>query len=78
MSGANTTGRRKPLDPRVPTLIQNGLLSGTRSFFLCVGDLRRQHQQIVNLHYLLSQSIAGLSNPTEAQKKNPRPNVTLY
>lgn len=42
---------------------------------MLVGDKNKAHQQIVNLHFLLSQSIAGLVNPTEQQKKNPRPTV---
>ncbi|GAA5876392.1 hypothetical protein JCM8547_003026 [Rhodosporidiobolus lusitaniae] len=76
MSGANATARqRKVLDSRIPTLIANGLLSGHRSFFLCVGDQQKLHGQIVNLHHLLTSAVASLSNPTDAQKKNPRPNV---
>ncbi|GAA5949518.1 hypothetical protein JCM21900_000247 [Sporobolomyces salmonicolor] len=77
MSGANSVGvaKRKPLDSRIPALISNSLLTGHRSFFLVVGDRAKAHAQIVNLHFLLSQSIAGLANPTDAQKKNPRPNV---
>ncbi|GAA5886428.1 hypothetical protein JCM5296_001903 [Sporobolomyces johnsonii] len=77
MSGANSVGvaKRKPLDSRIPALISNSLLTGHRSFFLLVGDRAKAHAQIVNLHFLLSQSIAGLANPTDAQKKNPRPNV---
>ncbi|SCV74769.1 BQ2448_7798 [Microbotryum intermedium] len=75
MSGANATGRRKPLDTRIPTLIANSLQTSHRSFFLLLGDRAKAHAQIVNLHFLLSQSIAGLANPTDAQKKNPRPNV---
>ncbi|SGY81905.1 BQ5605_C009g05533 [Microbotryum silenes-dioicae] len=75
MSGANATGRRKPLDTRIPTLIANSLQTSHRSFFLLLGDRAKAHAQIVNLHFLLGQSIAGLANPTDAQKKNPRPNV---
>ncbi|GAA5997679.1 ribosome biosynthesis protein KRE33 [Rhodotorula paludigena] len=75
MSGANNVGRRKPLDTRIPALISNSLLTGHRSFFVMVGDQSKMHAQIVNLHFLLSQAIAGLANPTDAQKKNPRPNV---
>ncbi|GAA5937890.1 ribosome biosynthesis protein KRE33 [Sporobolomyces koalae] len=81
MSGAaaagaySNAGKRKPLDSRIPSLISNSLLTGHRSFFLMVGDRAKSHAQIVNLHFLLSQSIAGLANPTDAQKKNPRPNV---
>ncbi|GAA5987747.1 hypothetical protein JCM11641_006516 [Rhodosporidiobolus odoratus] len=75
MSGANNVGKRKPLDSRIPALISNGLLTGHRSFFLMTGDRQKMHSQIVNLHFLLSQAVAGLANPTDAQKKNPRPNV---
>ncbi|GAA5883429.1 hypothetical protein JCM16303_003792 [Sporobolomyces ruberrimus] len=81
MSGAaaagaySNAGKRKPLDSRIPSLISNSLLTGHRSFFLMVGDRAKSHAQIVNLHFLLSQSVAGLANPTDAQKKNPRPNV---
>ncbi|KAM0789838.1 hypothetical protein ACM66B_006685 [Microbotryomycetes sp. NB124-2] len=75
MSGANATGRRKPLDTRIPALISNSLQQSHRSFFLLVGDRSKAHAQIVNLHFLLSQAIAGLANPTDAQKKNPRPTV---
>jgi len=66
---------RKVLDQRIPTLIANGLATSHRSFFLMVGDLQRSHAQIVNLHFLLSQSIAGLANPSASQIKNPRPSV---
>ncbi|KAI5481826.1 hypothetical protein MNV49_000103 [Pseudohyphozyma bogoriensis] len=75
MSGANATGRRKPLDPRIPALISNSLLTSHRSLFLLLGDLQRSHAQIVNLHFLLSQSISSLANPTPSQIKNPRPRV---
>ena len=45
---------RKQLDPRIPTLIRNNVSSGHRSFFVVVGDHGRD--QVVNLHFLLSQS----------------------
>lgn len=45
---------RKQLDPRIPTLIRNSVASGHRSFFVLVGDHGRE--QVVNLHFLLSQS----------------------
>jgi N-acetyltransferase 10 len=44
---------RKQLDPRVPALIANAVASNHRSFFVIVGDHARD--QIVNLHFLLSQ-----------------------
>jgi N-acetyltransferase 10 len=65
MSGANATSRRKPLDPRIPALISNSLQTSHRSFFLLLGDKAKAHAQIVNLHFLLGQSIAGLANPTD-------------
>ncbi|KWU45208.1 putative nucleolus protein [Rhodotorula sp. JG-1b] len=75
MSGANAQGRRKPLDPRIPALISNNLITAHRSFFVLVGDRAKAHSQIVNLHWLLSTATSSLQNPTDAQKKNPRPRV---
>ena len=45
---------RKQLDARIPTLIRNGIATGHRSLLVLVGDHGRD--QVVNLHYLLSQS----------------------
>ncbi|KAH0826252.1 GNAT acetyltransferase 2-domain-containing protein [Lanmaoa asiatica] len=45
---------RKQLDPRIPTLITNNVKKNYRSFVVLVGDKGRE--QIVNLHYLLSQA----------------------
>ncbi|KAG8215554.1 GNAT acetyltransferase 2-domain-containing protein [Butyriboletus roseoflavus] len=45
---------RKQLDPRIPTLIRNNVKKDHRSFIVLVGDKSRE--QIVNLHYLLSQA----------------------
>ncbi|WVR06569.1 hypothetical protein IAU60_003601 [Kwoniella sp. DSM 27419] len=45
---------RKQLDPRIPALINNGVKSNHRSLFVMVGD--RGRDQIVNLHFLLSQA----------------------
>lgn len=45
---------RKQLDPRIPTLIRNNVALNHRSFFVIVGD--KGKDQIVNLHFLLSQS----------------------
>ncbi|KAF8550100.1 DUF699-domain-containing protein [Imleria badia] len=45
---------RKQLDPRIPTLITNNVRKNHRSFIVLVGDKGRD--QIVNLHYLLSQA----------------------
>jgi hypothetical protein len=61
---------RKPLDPRIPTLIANSVQSHTRSFFLIVGSQKQQNLQITNLHYLLSQ--ARLNS---GSAKKARPNV---
>ncbi|KAL0961275.1 hypothetical protein HGRIS_006236 [Hohenbuehelia grisea] len=45
---------RKQLDPRIPTLISNNVKLNHRSFIVLVGDKGRD--QIVNLHFLLSQA----------------------
>lgn len=45
---------RKQLDPRIPTIIRNNVHTNHRSFFVLVGDKARD--QVVNLHFLLSQS----------------------
>jgi N-acetyltransferase 10 len=45
---------KKKLDSRIHTLIQNGVKTGHRSFFVVVGD--RGKDQIVNLHFLLSKA----------------------
>ncbi|CAK9780488.1 unnamed protein product [Cutaneotrichosporon oleaginosum] len=45
---------RKKLDPRIQALIANGVRTNHRSFFVMVGD--RGRDNIVNLHYLLSQA----------------------
>ncbi|EJD45688.1 DUF699-domain-containing protein [Auricularia subglabra TFB-10046 SS5] len=45
---------RKQLDPRIPTLINNNVKLNHRSFIVLVGDKGRD--QIVNLHFLLSQA----------------------
>lgn len=34
-----------------------------------VGDRAKSHAQIVNLHFLLSQSVAGLANPTDGESR---------
>lgn len=46
--------QRKKLDSRVVTLLQNGVQTGHRSFFVIVGDKGRE--QVVNLHFLLSKA----------------------
>ncbi|KDR80752.1 hypothetical protein GALMADRAFT_222352 [Galerina marginata CBS 339.88] len=45
---------RKQLDPRIPILINNNVKQNHRSFIVLVGDKGRD--QIVNLHFLLSQA----------------------
>ncbi|KAG6853377.1 hypothetical protein C0991_004936 [Blastosporella zonata] len=45
---------RKQLDPRIPILINNNVKKNHRSFIVLVGDKARD--QIVNLHFLLSQA----------------------
>ncbi|KAJ3721063.1 GNAT acetyltransferase 2-domain-containing protein [Lentinula raphanica] len=45
---------RKQLDPRIPILVQNNVTKNHRSFIVLVGDKGRD--QIVNLHFLLSQA----------------------
>ncbi|KAF9458787.1 DUF699-domain-containing protein [Collybia nuda] len=45
---------RKQLDPRIPILITNNVKKNHRSFIVLVGDKGRD--QIVNLHFLLSQA----------------------
>ncbi|CED84392.1 duf699-domain-containing protein [Phaffia rhodozyma] len=45
---------RKQLDSRIPALITNNVASNHRSFFVLVGDKGRD--QVVNLHFLLSQT----------------------
>jgi N-acetyltransferase 10 len=46
--------QKKKLDSRIHTLIQNGVKSGHRSFFVIIGD--RGKDQVVNLHFLLSKA----------------------
>lgn len=67
MSGANAQGRRKPLDPRIPALISNNLITANRSFFVLVGDRAKAHSQIVNLHWLLTTATSSLQNPTDGE-----------
>ncbi|EIN12992.1 DUF699-domain-containing protein [Punctularia strigosozonata HHB-11173 SS5] len=45
---------RKQLDPRIKDLVDNGVKKNHRSFIVLVGDKSRD--QIVNLHFLLSQA----------------------
>lgn len=45
---------RKAIDGRIPTLIKNGVQEKKRSIFVVVGDKGRD--QVVNLHWLLSQT----------------------
>ncbi|KAJ2161162.1 N-acetyltransferase 10 [Coemansia sp. RSA 552] len=45
---------RKAVDSRINTLIKNGVQQNHRSFFVLVGD--RGKDQVVNLHWMLSQA----------------------
>lgn len=45
---------RKKVDSRVRTLIENGVKTHTRSFFVLVGD--RGKDQVANLHYILTKA----------------------
>lgn len=45
---------RKKLDPRIRTLIQNGIRTNHRSLFVIIGDHGRD--QVVNLHYILTKA----------------------
>ncbi|CAG8622804.1 310_t:CDS:10, partial [Gigaspora margarita] len=45
---------KKVVDSRIPTLIRNGVQNKHRSFFVIVGD--KGKDQVVNLHWLLSQA----------------------
>ncbi|RKP33133.1 hypothetical protein BJ085DRAFT_36458, partial [Dimargaris cristalligena] len=45
---------RKAIDSRIHTLIKNGVENRHRSFFVIVGD--RGKDQVVNLHWILSQA----------------------
>ncbi|KAH9811764.1 GNAT acetyltransferase 2-domain-containing protein [Melampsora americana] len=51
---SNSTSTRKRLDPRIQSLIKNSVKTNHRSFFIILGD--KSKDQIVNLHFLLSQS----------------------
>ncbi|KAA1106649.1 hypothetical protein PGT21_036803 [Puccinia graminis f. sp. tritici] len=48
------TSSRKRLDPRIQSLIKNCVKTNHRSFFIVLGD--KAVDQVVNLHFLLSQS----------------------
>lgn len=47
---------KKKLDERIKTLIENGVYTRRRSFFVLVGD--RGREQVANLHYILSKTQA--------------------
>ncbi|EPX74824.1 N-acetyltransferase Nat10 [Schizosaccharomyces octosporus yFS286] len=60
---------KKALDSRIPALIKNGCQEKQRSFFVVVGDKARD--QVVNLHWLLSQSkVAARPNVLWMYKKD--------
>ncbi|KAJ1721911.1 N-acetyltransferase 10 [Coemansia erecta] len=48
---------RKAVDSRINTLIKNGVTQNHRSFFVLVGD--KGKDQIVNLHWMLTQARVG-------------------
>ncbi|CAH7687422.1 GNAT acetyltransferase 2-domain-containing protein [Phakopsora pachyrhizi] len=50
----NQNSSRKRLDPRIQTLIRNNVKTNRRSFFIVLGD--KSKDQVVNLHFLLSQA----------------------
>ena len=43
---------RKKVDPRIRTLIENGVKTQHRTIFVIVGD--KGKDQVANLHYILS------------------------
>eukprot|EP01128_Nolandella_sp_AFSM9_P006564 TRINITY_DN3410_c0_g1_i1.p1 TRINITY_DN3410_c0_g1~~TRINITY_DN3410_c0_g1_i1.p1 ORF type:complete len:1037 (+),score=299.15 TRINITY_DN3410_c0_g1_i1:74-3184(+) len=47
----------KKVDPRIRTLLENGIQMHHRSFFVLVGD--RGRDQVINLHHMLSKAIIG-------------------
>ena len=51
---------RKKVDSRVRTLVENGVKTKTRAFFVIVGD--RGRDQVVNLHYMVNK--IGLKKPS--------------
>ncbi|KAJ3273852.1 N-acetyltransferase 10 [Terramyces sp. JEL0728] len=60
--------QRKKLDSRIPAIIQNGVQTNHRSFFVIVGD--RGRDQVVTLHYLLSKArVAARPNVLWCYKK---------
>ncbi|KAJ2658822.1 N-acetyltransferase 10 [Coemansia sp. RSA 1200] len=60
---------RKAVDSRVNTLIKNGVQQNHRSFFVLVGD--KGKDQIVNLHWMLSQAkISGRPSVLWCYKKD--------
>ncbi|KAJ1897429.1 N-acetyltransferase 10 [Coemansia sp. IMI 209127] len=60
---------RKAVDSRINTLIKNGAQENHRSFFVLVGD--RGKDQIVNLHWMLSQAkVSGRPSVLWCYKKD--------
>lgn len=49
--------QHKKIDPRIRTLLENGIQLHHRSFFVVVGD--RGRDQVINLHRMLSKAIVG-------------------
>jgi len=48
---------KKKIDPRVRTLVENGVTLRQRTMFVLVGD--RGRDQVVNLHYMLSKAMVS-------------------
>ncbi|KAG0150887.1 hypothetical protein CROQUDRAFT_651719 [Cronartium quercuum f. sp. fusiforme G11] len=53
-NATNSAPTRKRLDPRIQSLIKNAVKTNHRSFFIVLGD--KSKDQVVNLHFLLSQA----------------------
>ncbi|KAJ2995414.1 N-acetyltransferase 10 [Globomyces sp. JEL0801] len=63
----STPKQKKKLDSRIPSIINNGVLTNHRSFFVIVGD--RGRDQVVTLHYLLSKARIKRPNVLWCYKK---------
>lgn len=60
---------KKKIDPRIRTLIENGVSQRQRSFFVLIGDQGKE--QVQNLHYILSKSqVAKRPNVLWCYKKD--------
>jgi len=59
---ASFTEMRKKVDSRIRTLVENGVRTKTRAFFVIVGDHGRD--QVVNLHYMATKITGGAKKPS--------------